>query len=541
MSLVTEFSDEYRNRMARSSWLNRTLLDYFDDGVSNHPDRVAVTGYVDAGGGRHVLTYAELSDRVDRIAKGLLELGIQQGQVVSAQLPNWWQLVALHLGCLRVGAVTNALMSIFRRRELEFMLGLAGTSLLVVPETFNGFDHAGMAADLQATLPALRHVLTVRPDGGGGFEDVLLPRGSTDTEREEFRRRRPSPDAVVQLAYTSGTTGEPKGVMVTSNTALCNVRALADRLGLSADDVELMASPLAHQTGFLYGVLMPIMVGMTVVLQDVWRPARGTEIIRAEGVSFTMASTPFLTDLTAQAEADPDAFASLRLFLCAGAPVPRELVRRATKALAARISSGWGMSEMGAVTLTGPDDPDERVFETDGYALPGVELRILGPDGAVAARDEEGRLQVRADSLFGGYLKRPGLRGLDAEGWFDTGDLARIDADGYLRITGRSKDIIIRGGENIPVVEIENLLYGHPDVTEVALVAMPDPRLGERACAFVVARDGASPTLADICGYLSAQGTATQYLPERLELVDAMPRTLTGKIQKFKLRELARP
>jgi cyclohexanecarboxylate-CoA ligase len=540
MTLVADFSEEYRAQMARTSWMDRTLLDYFDNAVSDHPDRVAVIGYVESGRQRHALTYAELFDRVDRIAAGLLDLGVRPGQVVSAQLPNWWQLVALHLACLRVGAVTNALMSIFRRRELEFMLGLAESVVLVVPETFNGFDHSGMAAELRPELPALHHVLAVRPGGGGSFEDVLLSRAATDADREEFLRRRPSPDAVVQLAYTSGTTGEPKGVMVTSNTVLCNVRDFASRLGLGAADVELMASPLAHQTGFLYGLVMPIMLGMTVALQDVWRPARAAEIIRAERAMFTMASTPFLTDLTAQAEADPDAFASLRSFLCAGAPVPRELVRRATKAMDARISSGWGMSEMGAVTVTGPDDPDERVFETDGYPLPGVELRIVDPDGAVASDDQEGRLQVRADSLFGGYLKRPELRGLDPEGWFDTGDLARIDSAGYLRITGRSKDIIIRGGENIPVVEIENLVYGHPDVAEVALVAMPDSRLGERACAFVVPREGASPTLADITAYLVAQGTATQYLPERLELVDALPRTLSGKIQKFKLRELAR-
>jgi cyclohexanecarboxylate-CoA ligase len=195
------------------------------------------------------------------------------------------------------------------------------------------------------------------------------------------------------------------------------------------------------------------------------------------------------------------------------------------------------MSEMGAVTITGPDDPDSRVFETDGHPLPGVWLKIVGTGGNEAAPDEEGRLLVRAASLFGGYLHRPELRGLDDEGWFDTGDLARVDADGYLRITGRSKDIIIRGGENVPVVEIENLLYAHPAVAEVALVAMPDERLGERACAFVVPAPGAAPTLDELTGHLRAQGTAANYLPERLELIDALPRTLTGKIQKFKLRE----
>jgi cyclohexanecarboxylate-CoA ligase len=539
MNLIADFSDEYRAEMARTSWPGRTLLEYFDEAVAAHPARQAVVGYVEAVGGRYPLTYAELAERVDRIAAGLLDLGVAPGQVVSAQLPNWWQLAAVHLACLRVGAVTNALMSIFRKRELTFMLGLAESVLLLTPETFNGFDHAALAAELQSELPTLAHVIAVRPEGGGAFDEVLAARTSTEADRAEFARRAPSPDDVTQLAYTSGTTGEPKGVMVTSNTALCNVRDFADRLGITADDTVLMASPLAHQTGFLYGLMMPILRGTPVVLQDVWRPARATEIIRSESVSFSMASTPFLTDLAGQAEADPDAFASFRLFLCAGAPVPRDLVRRATKAMNARISSGWGMSEMGAVTVTGPDDPDERVFETDGSPLPGVELRILALDGTVAGPDEEGRLQLRADSLFGGYLKRPDLRGLDAEGWFDTGDLARIDAEGYLRITGRSKDIIIRGGENVPVVEIENLIYGHPDVAEVALVAMPDPRLGERACAFVVPRAGVEPlTLEAVTAHLMAQGTARQYLPERLEVVDALPRTLTGKIQKFKLRDL---
>jgi cyclohexanecarboxylate-CoA ligase len=539
MNLIADFSDEYRAEMARTFWPGRTLLEYFDEAVAAHPARQAVVGYVETVGGRYPLTYAELAERVDRIAAGLLDLGVAPGQVVSAQLPNWWQLAAVHLACLRVGAVTNALMSIFRKRELTFMLGLAESVLLLTPETFNGFDHAALAAELQSELPTLAHVIAVRPEGGGAFDEVLAARTSTEADRAEFARRAPSPDDVTQLAYTSGTTGEPKGVMVTSNTALCNVRDFADRLGITADDTVLMASPLAHQTGFLYGLMMPILRGTPVVLQDVWRPARATEIIRSESVSFSMASTPFLTDLAGQAEADPDAFASFRLFLCAGAPVPRDLVRRATKAMNARISSGWGMSEMGAVTVTGPDDPDERVFETDGSPLPGVELRILALDGTVAGPDEEGRLQLRADSLFGGYLKRPDLRGLDAEGWFDTGDLARIDAEGYLRITGRSKDIIIRGGENVPVVEIENLIYGHPDVAEVALVAMPDPRLGERACAFVVPRAGVEPlTLEAVTAHLMAQGTARQYLPERLEVVDALPRTLTGKIQKFKLRDL---
>jgi len=534
--LTADFDAAYRAAVA-PHWPDRTLLDALDAARTARPAEVAIVGHVHATGTRHVLTRAELADRVDRIAAGLLDLGVAPGQVVSAQLPNWWQLIALHLACLRVGAVTNVLMPIFRDRELAFMLSLAESALFVVPEEFNGFDHAALVAELAPRLPHLRHVVTVRPDGDDEFSRVLLGRAVTAADRAEFARRAPGPDDICQLAYTSGTTGEPKGVMHTSNTLLCNARDFADRLGLSCADVVLMASPMAHQTGFWYGIVTTVSLDMTVVLQDLWRPDRAVEIIRGEGVTFTMASTPFLVDLTARAEADPDAFATFRLFLCAGAPVPRDLVRQATKAMDARICSGWGMSEMGAITLTSPDDPDERVFETDGSVLPGCALRIAALDGTALGPGEEGRLLARACSMFGGYLARPDLRGFDAEGWFDTGDLARLDDAGYLRITGRSKDIIIRGGENIPVVEVENLIFGHPDVAEVAVVGVPDARLGERACAVVVPRAGASLTLAELVEHLVARGIAKTYLPERLELVAALPRTPSGKVQKFKLRE----
>jgi cyclohexanecarboxylate-CoA ligase len=534
--MTADFDAAHRAAVA-PYWPDRTLLDALDAARTAHADEVAVVGHVHATGTRHVLTRAELADRADRIAAGLLDLGVQPGQVVSAQLPNWWQLIALHLACLRVGAVTNVVMPIFRERELAFMLALAESVLFVVPEEFNGFDHAALAADLRSRLPHLARLVTVRPDGDDEFSRVLLGRAVTDADRAEFVRRALRPDDICQLAYTSGTTGEPKGVMHTSNTLLCNARDFAARLGLTSADVVLMASPMAHQTGFWYGIVTPVSLDIPVVLQDLWRPDRAVEIIRGEGVTFTMASTPFLVDLTARAEADPDAFATFRLFLCAGAPVPRDLVRQATKAMDARICSGWGMSEIGAITLTSPDDPDERVFETDGSVLPGCALRVVGPDGTPLGSGEEGRLLAQSCSMFGGYLERPDLRGLDAEGWFDTGDLARLDDAGYLRITGRSKDIIIRGGENIPVVEVENLIFAHPDVAEVAVVGVPDPRLGERACAVVVPRAGATLTLPELVEYLLARGMAKTYLPERLEIVKALPRTPSGKIQKFKLRE----
>jgi cyclohexanecarboxylate-CoA ligase len=309
---------------------------------------------------------------------------------------------------------------------------------------------------------------------------------------------------------------------------------------LDAEDVVLMASPMAHQTGFMYGLIMPIALKASAVILDIWDPLKAIDLIRAEKCTFTMASTPFLTDLAKKVTESGKNVPTLATFLCAGAPIPGPLVEQARSVLGTKIVSAWGMTENGAVTLIKLDDPDERAFTTDGLPLPGVELKVVDFDGATLPPGEAGKLLVRSFSNFGGYLKRPHLNGTDAEGWFDTGDLARLDAQGYVRITGRSKDVIIRGGENIPVVEIEALLYRHPAVAMAAIVAYPDERLGERACAVVVPKAGQNIDLPSIVEFMKAQKVAVQYIPERLIVRDAMPSTPSGKIQKFKLREMLR-
>jgi cyclohexanecarboxylate-CoA ligase len=301
-----------------------------------------------------------------------------------------------------------------------------------------------------------------------------------------------------------------------------------------------MPSPLAHQLGFMYGIILPIMLGGTVVLQDIFAAPEMARQIRTEGCTFTMGATPFLNDLTEHVAATGETTPSLRVFVSAGAPIPRALVAKARPTLGAAIISAWGMSENGAVTTTRLDDAEEKATSTDGLPLPGMELRVLDAEGRAAPPGTEGALQVRGCSNFIGYLKRPELDPKDADGWFDTGDIARMDQDGYIRIAGRSKDIIIRGGENIPVVEVEGLLFRHPAVAEVAVVGYPDERLGERACAYVRLREGASLTLPELVAYLEEQRMARQYMPERLEIVEALPRTPSGKIQKFRLREMAR-
>jgi len=528
--------------VAQGFWHDRTINDDLDACLAQCPDKIALTAVQAESGATTRFSYRELAAMADRVAVGLARLGVGRNDVVACQLPNWWQFTITYLACSRLGAVMNPLMHIFRERELSFMLQHGEAKVLIVPKTFRGFDFEAMATALQPSLPQLQQIVVVGGAGANSFEALLSgPAWENEADaREILTRHRPGPDDVTQLIYTSGTTGEPKGVMHTANTTMANIIPYAERLRLTDDDVVLMASPMAHQTGFMYGLMMPIMLRASAVLLDIWEPRKAIELVRAEGASFTMASTPFLSDLAKNVAESGLTVPTLRTFLCAGAPIPGPLVEQARQVLGTKIVSAWGMTENGAVTLIELDDPDERAFTTDGLPLPGVELKVVDVDGTPLPAGEAGRLLVRAVSNFGGYLKRPQWNGTDAEGWFDTGDLARLDVQGYVRITGRSKDVIIRGGENIPVVEIEALLYKHPAIAMAVIVAYPDERLGERACAVVVPKPGQSVDLPAIVDFLKAQHIAIQYIPERLIVRETMPSTPSGKIQKFKLREMLR-
>lgn len=477
----------------------------------------------------------------NKIALGLKQLGVAKNDVVSCQLPNWWEFTLLYLACSRIGAVLNPLMPIFRERELEFMLKHGEAKVFIVPKSFRNFDHEQLANHLKTKIETLQHVVVVNGLEENNFDRVLVNHGleqdsSAVTNLDQLEAR---PDDITQLIFTSGTTGEPKGVMHTANTLFSNIVPYAKRLHLNEDDVVLMASPMAHQTGFMYGLMMPIELNAKVVLQDVWDVSQAVDLIHQHQVSFTMASTPFLNDLSTTVAEQQNQVSSLKTFLCAGAPIPGSLVQKARETLGVKVISAWGMTECGAITTTRPEDEDERSFNTDGIALPGVEIKIVNKAGEIKPLNEPGRLMIRACSSFGGYLKRAHLNDTDADDWFDTGDIAYQDEQGYIRIWGRKKDVIIRGGENIPVAEIESLLYKHPNIAVVALVAYADERLGERACAIIKLKDLSQPLeLNDIVNFLKTHNLAMQYIPERLEIWEDIPMTPSGKIQKFKLREL---
>jgi cyclohexanecarboxylate-CoA ligase len=523
---------------ARGIWKDNTIDNHMADALRQWPDKIAIVAYRQDQAEPRRMAYRELDALAERIASSLSVLGIGHQDVVSFQLPNWWEFIALSLACVKIGAAANPLMPILRERELKFMLDLAESKIFIVPQRFRGFDFAAMAKGLQASLPRLEHVIVVDGEGADSFDTMLLKEAPAFAALPA--RQALAPDDVLLLMFTSGTTGEPKGVMHTSNTILTSMDLCIERLGLTPDDIVLAASPLAHLTGYAMLGTLPLMLGSTTVLQDVWNGKQGLEIIEQERVSFTAASTPFLTDLCTEVAAGAPRPSSFRLFMCAGAPIPPAMVERALNDMQLAVCSAFGMTEVCAAAVTEPARAGDKSSSTDGLALPNVEFRVADEFNGSLPTGETGRLLIKTPALFGGYLKHPELNGIGEDGWFDTGDLAYMDADGYIRINGRSKDIVIRGGENIPVVAVENLLYAHPAVAAVAIVAYPDARMGERACAFIVPRPGMTFTFADMTAYFNETQLTNQYRPERLEIVDDLPRTATGKIQKYQLRELAK-
>lgn len=527
--------------LKQGHWLNQTILDFLRSAVEKNPDKTALVSFKVENQTEQTFSYQQIWDMTNKIALGLKQLGVEKNDVVSCQLPNWWEFTLLYLACSRIGAVLNPLMPIFRERELEFMLKHGESKVFVVPKTFRNFSHEQLANQLHSKLETLQHVVVVNGEGENNFDCLLVNHGLEQNAAAiaELDRLESGPDDITQLIFTSGTTGEPKGVMHTANTLFSNIVPYAERLHLAENDVVLMASPMAHQTGFMYGLMMPIQLNTKVVLQDVWDVSKAVDLIHQHQVNFTMASTPFLNDLSNTVAEQHDKVDSLKIFLCAGAPIPGPLVQKAREILGVKVISAWGMTECGAVTTTCPEDDDERSFNTDGIALPGVDVKIVDKTGQTKPVNESGRLMIRACSGFGGYLKRAHLNDTDADGWFDTGDIAYQDEKGYIRICGRKKDVIIRGGENIPVAEIESLLYKHPNVAVVALVAYADERLGERACAIIKLKDPTqSLSFNELVDFLKTHNLAVQYIPERLEIWDEIPMTPSGKIQKFKLREL---
>ena len=513
-------------------WLDKTVDQLLTEAAASTPGKVAVVADR-ADREARLFTYRELEDLAERAASSLRKLGVGPGDVVTVQLPNWWEFVVAAFACSKIGAIMNPVMPILRERELLYILNFCEAKVFIVPKVYRGFNYSAMAEGMRGELPYLKHLIVVDGENDSSFERALLATEPVGKSAD------PRPDDMSVLMFTSGTTGEPKGVIHTSNSLIGCTKALTERFGLDASDVLLVASPVGHMTGYAAIVLLSVYLGGTMVLQDVWEPKHGVVLMAREGVTYTAASTPFLSDICDVVKAGAPSPASLRSFLCGGAPIPSVLIERAASELGIKVCSLWGMTEVLAATLTEPSRASDKSPTTDGRPLEGMEVRIVDFDGKPVPTGQSGRLLVRGCQMFTGYYKKSELKTFDAEGWFDSGDLAYMDGEGYIRISGRVKDVLIRGGENVPVVEIENLLYKHPAVAAVAVVGYPDARLGERGCAFIVPKPGSTIDLPAMQAYLAECKMAKQFWPERVELVADLPRTASGKIQKFKLKEVA--
>jgi cyclohexanecarboxylate-CoA ligase len=520
-----------RERQA-GRWLDRFVDGYASDAARRTPGTPAVIDDATC------LTYAEADRRISATAASLQDLGVTRAEVVSWQLPNWHEAYVLHQAILRIGAVSNPIIPIYRQRELTHILNESGSRVFVMPEVFRGFSYAGMLAEIRPSLPALEHVVLCRPARASRLPD-FADLGADARQPGPVER---SPDDPMLLLFTSGTTALPKGAVHTHNTLDYENRSIIEVFGLTGSDVVFMPSPVSHITGLLYGLQLPAMLGTAVVFQDAWDPATALRLIERHRCTFTVAATPFLHGVTYHPQLGSFDVSSLRVFACGGADVPPGLIRDARDRLGCVASRIYGSTEFPTLSTCGPDDPPDKGAFTDGRVIGAAEGRVVDADDREARPGEVGELLVTGPELFLGYL-RPGdnAGAFTSDGWFRTGDMATRDAEGYVTIRGRKKDIVLRGGENISVAEVEDLLFDHPLIGEVAVVAMPDPVMVERACAFVVPADGgAPPALDDLASYLVQCGVAKQKIPERLEVVTELPKTLSGKVQKFRLREIIR-
>lgn len=531
--LDTEMAARYT---AQGTWTGRTLADAARERATTEGGRVAVID------GAFRVSFGELYERGVRLAASLRAGGLQRGEVVSFQLPNWHEAMVVNMAACIGGFVCNPIVPIYRDAEVGFILKQSRTRILFIPASFRSFDYVDMVERLRPGLPDLRQVALVRSrrDGSAAYTDWVLGDGSVEALAASFAPV--NADAIKLLLYTSGTTGEPKGVLHSHNTIGAEINAASRFWSLSSRDVVLMPSPVTHITGYLYALEMCAAVAMKTVLMERWDAVDALRLIAEHGASFTVAATPFLLELGNEAARSDTPLPTLRLFASGGAPVPAELVRRATAALPGCLTFRvYGSSEAPTVSLgVRAGDSAELGAATDG-AICNHEVRIVDAvTGAILPVGHDGEIITRGPELMLGYTNPAyTAEAFDTEGFFHTGDLGSVDSAGYLTVSGRKKDLIIRGGENISPKEIEDVLHGHPSVLEAAVVAMPHERLGETPCAYVVLRPQTQFDFAAMTDLLEQAGLARQKFPARLFVVRELPHTAAGKVLKQVLRARA--
>ena len=533
MKVTLTFNEQRRAAYRQQGlWGDASLADYWQQTARAMPDKIAV---VDNHGASY--TYSALDHAASCLANWMLAKGIESGDRIAFQLPGWCEFTVIYLACLKIGAVSVPLLPSWREAELVWVLNKCQAKMFFAPTLFKQTRPVDLILPLQNQLPQLQQIVGV---------DKLAPATSSLSLSQIIADNTPLTTAITvhgdELAavlFTSGTEGLPKGVMLTHNNILASERAYCARLNLTWQDVFMMPAPLGHATGFLHGVTAPFLIGARSVLLDIFTPDACLALLEQQRCTCMLGATPFVYDLLNVLEKQPADLSALRFFLCGGTTIPKKVARECQQ-LGIKLLSVYGSTESSPHAVVNLDDPLSRFMHTDGYAAAGVEIKVVDDAHKTLPPGCEGEEASRGPNVFMGYFDEPELtaRALDEEGWYYSGDLCRMDEAGYIKSTGRKKDIIVRGGENISSREVEDILLQHPKIHDACVVAMPDERLGERSCAYVVLKaPHHSLSLEDVVTFFSRKRVAKYKYPEHIVVIEKLPRTGSGKIQKFLLRK----
>ena len=533
MKVTLTFNEQRRAAYRQQGlWGDASLADYWQQTARAMPDKIAV---VDNHGASY--TYSALDHAASCLANWMLAKGIESGDRIAFQLPGWCEFTVIYLACLKIGAVSVPLLPSWREAELVWVLNKCQAKMFFAPTLFKQTRPVDLILPLQNQLPQLQQIVGV---------DKLAPATSSLSLSQIIADNTPLTTAITthgdELAavlFTSGTEGLPKGVMLTHNNILASERAYCARLNLTWQDVFMMPAPLGHATGFLHGVTAPFLIGARSVLLDIFTPDACLALLEQQRCTCMLGATPFVYDLLNLLEKQPADLSALRFFLCGGTTIPKKVARECQQR-GIKLLSVYGSTESSPHAVVNLDDPLSRFMHTDGYAAAGVEIKVVDDARKTLPPGCEGEEASRGPNVFMGYFDEPELtaRALDEEGWYYSGALCRMDEAGYIKITGRKKDIIVRGGENISSREVEDILLQHPKIHDACVVAMPDERLGERSCAYVVLKaPHHSLSLEEVVAFFSRKRVAKYKYPEHIVVIEKLPRTASGKIQKFLLRK----
>lgn len=517
-------------------WLGMTLGDVLNKTADVFPGKEAVVD------DRGRLTYEELTERVDRFAVGLMKLGIERGDAVLLQLPNWSEFVCSYFALQRIGSIPVLLISGYKQLEVSHLADLTEAKAWIVPEVYRKVDYRSFIGEVRKRNPGLKHVISVRGEANGGIftatlED-LIGQESTILDQDRLSSRRPEPTDIAHIIPSGGTTGLPKGIPRTHNNYLCNVEYLHKAGEMNTKDVCLLTVPVGHNLALL-NVVGAIFWGYKLVLLDSTRPEDICSMIQSEKVTY-MPTVPSLVKKVIEIEqlGNYD-LTSLKKISAGGEPSPPELIREVYRKLGCTYINEFGMSE-GLLCRTKLTDDVETICNTVGKpCCPYEEVKILDEGGGELPPNLDGELVTKGPGIFAGYLKNPeeNRKSFTKDDFFRTGDQARIDLSGYLKITGRFKDLIIRGGENISPAQVEELLCSYPGIADAAAVGMPDKELGEKVCAYVKPVLGVKLDPEGIKDFIESKGASKLLIPERFEFVEDIPLTQAGKHDKKFLRE----